>query len=303
MTAQIHGGPHGWLNIYKPAGISSNKYINAVRRLAGKGTRVGHAGTLDPMADGVLPVAVGAATRLIPYCQEGVKTYVFTVSWGISTDTLDAEGAVTARSPAVPGAADIDAVLPGLTGEGVIQIPPVYSALKHQGKRLCDLARAGDVKTPQGRPVDIHSLKRIGGCASSAVFIAHCGKGTYVRAVARDICAALGVEGHVSRLTRVRYGNFFAESAFLLAPARQISYNRVFDARLLPPDCVLDDIPALQVNDGQARDLRDGKRLFPCPEGAPPEGEIAAMYCHNRFFALASRKDGALVPEKVFHLW
>lgn len=297
-----HPGPHGWLNLYKPVGVSSNYYLNTVRRAFGKHVRVGHAGTLDPMADGVLPVAVGAATRMIEYLQECVKVYSFTITWGVSTDSLDSEGNVTAVSHVRPSFRDVDACLPMLTGH-VMQTPPLYSAIKRNGKRLCDLARSGEqlIEPPKARPAVIYHLKRIRHNHESADFIAYVGKGVYVRSIARDICSSLGAEGHVTALTRERYGFFFKECSFLLAEANQSLYKNKFEARLCAADSALDDIPAMRVSADEAKRLRDGQEIL-TDVRVSYATRVALYDDKGRFFAIATIGSESIKADKVFHI-
>ncbi|MET0154544.1 MAG: tRNA pseudouridine(55) synthase TruB [Rickettsiales bacterium] len=251
---------HGWLNLYKPSGVSSNHYLNRLRRLLGKGVKVGHAGTLDPLAEGVLPVALGEATKCAGYGMGQSKTYWFTVTWGESTDTLDAEGAVIARSDARPSAHGLFSATKKITGR-IRQIPPVYSAIKIEGKRACDRARAGEKAEMAPREIDVYGFYVASRRSDSADFVAHCGKGTYVRALARDLCALVGSEGHVSRLVRSRVGNFFLEDAFLVAERAESAYKNTLASRLMPVDTALDDIPAIYATEAEEARLRCGQDM------------------------------------------
>jgi tRNA pseudouridine55 synthase len=299
------GTYHGWLNAYKPRGISSNHYLSRVRRVFGKGTKVGHAGTLDPLADGLLPVAVGSATRLIPFCMDASKAYVFTVAWGASTDTYDAEGAVTARSCRRPSRAEISAALPALSGE-ISQVPPVFSAVKRGGRRACDLAREGVVLDMAPRRVRIYGFRLLEAGEDEAELLVYCSKGTYVRSLARDLCVLLGAEGHVARLTRVKAGFFSLDDAFLVAKNAGTAYKHVLAGHLKPADTVLDDIPVLYVSQAEAADLRLGKSIAaPNPlgsEGADLSHARAALKCGRALVALAELRESRLRPRRVFNM-
>jgi len=251
----------GWLNVDKPLGVSSNAVVGKAR-WAFDAQKVGHAGTLDPMASGVLPLAFGEATKTIPFLMDADKVYDFTVQWGTSTDTLDAEGAVVATSDVRPDDTDIAAVLPQFIGE-ISQMPPAFSALKVDGKRAYDLARAGEEVTLQARPVRIDSLDLLACDAQSAAFRVACGKGTYVRSLARDIAAALGADGHVTVLRRTKVGRFHAHDAISFEKLESFRHNDAAESVLLGIATVLDDIPALAVTQTEADHLRHGRAICP----------------------------------------
>src|SRR4051794_8806064 len=198
---------HGWIVLDKPVGMTSTHAVSVLKRLY-QAKRAGHAGTLDPLASGCLPIALGEATKTVPFVMDGRKTYRFTVRWGEERDTDDAEGRVTATSDARPSAADIDALIPRFTGT-IEQVPPRFSAIKIDGERAYDLARDGEVVELAPRPVEIHRLDLVEvPDADHAVLAAECGKGTYVRAIARDMGRMLGCHGHVVALRRTGVGPF-----------------------------------------------------------------------------------------------
>jgi tRNA pseudouridine55 synthase len=248
--------------------------VSAVKRiLRGAGepkTKVGHGGTLDPLASGVLPIALGEATKLAGRMLDATKEYDFTIRFGEQTDTLDAEGEVVFRSDVRPTAEQVESILPSFTGE-IEQVPPAYSALKIGGKAAYARARAGeDVELPS-RGVTIHSLA-IGHSSEGAAEItlsAVVSKGTYIRSLARDIAQALGSVGHVSYLRRTRAGPFSLASAISLDFLEQAAKARALTRTVLPLTAALDDIPALPVTPGQAQLLRHGQRLagFPAQPG------------------------------------
>src|SRR6476619_828508 len=206
---------HGWLVLDKPVGMTSTHAVSVVKRLF-QARRAGHAGPLDPLASGLLPIALGEATKTVPFVMEGRKTYRFTVRWGEERDTVDADGRVVAVSPARPGRAAIEALLPGYTGT-ISQVPPRYSAIKSEGERAYDLARDGETVELAARPVEVGRLELVDTPdPDHAVLEAECGKGTYVRSLARDLGRALGCFGHVSALRRAAVGPFGEETMILL---------------------------------------------------------------------------------------
>jgi tRNA pseudouridine55 synthase len=251
---------HGWLVIDKPVGPGSTEIVSRVKRALREGgyakLKVGHGGTLDPLASGVLPVALGEATKLAGRMLDADKVYEFTIRFGEETDTLDAEGIVVATSEVRPTAAEMEAVLGRFTGE-IDQVPPAYSALKVDGRRAYDLARAGTVVALESRRVRVHSLERVG----EATFSARVSKGTYIRSLARDIARALETLGHVTMLRRLKAGPFTLESAISLDKMGELAKARQLEQALLPLAAGLDDIPALPVTPDQARALREGRGL------------------------------------------
>lgn len=255
---------HGWLVLDKPLGLGSTQGVSAVKRALRSGgygkAKVGHGGTLDPLASGVLPIAIGEATKLAGRMLDSDKEYVFTIRFGTQTDTLDAEGQVIATSDVRPDAAAIDAILPRFTG-AIEQVPPAYSALKVDGQRAYDLARAGEEVTLATRAVTIHSLVLDGVTPSEATLTARVSKGTYIRSLARDIALALGTVGHVSFLRRTQAGPFALAEAITLDKLDEIAKARSLEHSLLPLSAGLDDIPALPLDPDQAGALRQGRVL------------------------------------------
>jgi len=263
---------HGWIVLDKPVGLGSTQAVSAVKRLlreAGEPkTKVGHGGTLDQLASGVLPIALGEATKLAGRMLDATKAYEFTIRFGEETDTLDTEGAVVARSGVRPTIEQIEASLPAFTGE-IDQIPPAYSALKIEGKRASDRTRAGEDVELKARRVTIHELRMVLATADEATLSATVSKGTYIRSLARDIARALGTVGHVSYLRRTRAGPFSLESAISLDFLQTAAKARQLDGAVVPLIAALDDIPALPVTPDQAQLLRHGQKLvgFPAPPG------------------------------------
>jgi tRNA pseudouridine55 synthase len=263
---------HGWIILDKPIGLGSTQAVGAIKRIlreAGEPkTKVGHGGTLDPLASGVLPIALGEATKLCGRMLDATKGYDFTISFGAETETLDAEGRVVATSDVRPTIEEIEAVLPRFTGE-IEQVPPAYSALKVEGKAAYSRARAGEEVEMKPRSVTIFDLRVVEATRESATLSATVSKGTYIRSLARDIAAALNTVGTVTMLRRTRAGPFSLESAISLDFLEEAAKARALTRTVLPLDAALDDIPALPVTPDQARLLRHGQMLvgFPAKPG------------------------------------
>jgi tRNA pseudouridine55 synthase len=281
---------HGWIVLDKPIGLGSTTAVSAVKRILREGgepkTKVGHGGTLDPLANGVLPIALGEATKLAGRMLDATKTYDFTIRFGEETDTLDAEGAVVATSDHRPTVADAQAVLPRFTGE-IEQIPPAYSALKIDGKAAYARIRAGDVVEMKTRSITVHELNLLlphseRDTIDEISFSATVSKGTYIRSLARDIALALNTVGHVTMLRRTRAGPFNLDQAISLDFLEEAAKARALTRTVMPLTAALDDIPALPVTPDQARLLRHGQRLsgFPARPGfqlATSEGTPVAL--------------------------
>ncbi len=274
MTQQDRTGPalHGWLIIDKPVGPGSTDIVSAAKRALRVGgyakVKVGHGGTLDPLASGVLPVALGEATKLSGRMLDADKAYAFTVHFGAETDTLDLEGAVVETSDVRPTYAALKAVLADFTGP-IAQVPPAYSALKVDGKRAYDLARAGEEVVLASRNVTINSLTIASESSaadeehiSEATLVATVSKGTYIRSLARDIARALGSVGHVTMLRRLKAGPFTLAPAISLDSLAELGQGRTLEQALLPLTAGLDDIPALPVTPDQAGALRQGRQVI-----------------------------------------
>jgi tRNA pseudouridine55 synthase len=263
---------HGWIILDKPIGIGSTTAVSAVKRIlreAGEPkTKVGHGGTLDPLASGVLAIALGEATKLCGRMLDATKVYDFSIRFGEETDTLDAEGKVVATSDARPTLEQIEAILPSFTGE-IEQVPPAYSAVKIAGKAAYARARAGETVEPKARTANVHNLRisvsPAGPRLDTVTLSATVSKGTYIRSLTRDIARALGTVGHVSYLRRTRAGPFGLESAISLDFLNEAAKARALTRTVLPLTAALDDIPALPVTPDQARLLRHGQMLFGFP--------------------------------------
>lgn len=261
---------HGWIILDKPLGLGSTQGVAAVKRVcreAGLGkVKVGHGGTLDPLATGVLPIALGEATKLTGRMLDGAKEYSFTIAFGAETDTLDLEGQVVATSEVRPSLAAIEAALPRFTGR-IEQVPPAYSALKVDGERAYDLARAGEAVELKARSVTIFELRLIGYEGRALTLHAHVSKGTYIRSLARDIARALGTVGHVTMLRRTKAGPFTLDQAISLDKLNEVGKGAALEQVLLPFEAGLDDIPALSLDPEAARAVRQGRVLTGLAQG------------------------------------
>jgi tRNA pseudouridine55 synthase len=297
---------HGWIILDKPVGMTSTHAVGAIKRLF-TAKRAGHAGTLDPLASGMLPIALGEATKTVPFVMDGRKLYRFTVQWGEERDTDDAEGRVIETSAARPAAEAIRALLPSYIGT-IQQVPPRYSAIKIEGERAYDLARDGTQVELQARPVEIVRLELTEmPDADHAVFEAECGKGTYVRSLARDMGRALGCFGHVCALRRVEVGPFGAETMISLEELEAVCHRaaageaRLADA-IMPVETALDDIPALAVSGPDAARLHRGQAVLLRGRDAPNFRGPVYVTAGGRLLALAEVDRGEIVPKRVFNL-
>ncbi len=256
---------NGWVVIDKPIGLTSTQVLGRVRRVF-QPRKIGHGGTLDPLATGLLPIAMGEATKTVPYIMDGAKLYRFTLRWGIATATDDAEGKVVETSPARPTRAEIEAVLPQFLGE-IEQTPPIFSAVKVAGQRAYDKARAEEDFALEPRQVLITSLKLLEdvepeqGGPDHATFLAGCGKGAYMRALARDLGRALGTCAHVTALRRIAVGPFTEAHAISLESLEALGHSAADSGAVLPIETALDDIPALALTETEANRLRCGQAV------------------------------------------
>ncbi len=297
---------HGWVILDKPIGMTSTHAVAVLKRLF-NAKRAGHAGTLDPLASGGLPIALGEATKTVPFVMDGRKRYRFTVCWGEERDTDDTEGKVTQTSPARPSVEEIRALLPQFTGT-IEQTPPQYSAIKIQGERAYDLARDGEVVPLAPRPVEIHQLTLVEQIDTDrSVFEAECGKGTYVRALARDLGRILGSYGHICALRRTICGPFTEADMIPLADLealcdRAASGEGSLADALLPVETALDDIPALAVTRADAARLHRGQAVLLRGRDAPISNGTVYATVGGRLLALAEIGNGELIPKRVFNL-
>ncbi len=330
---------HGWLVLDKPLGLSSAQAVGAVKRILsshspckGEGWdgglvqhiqrelrreedphlnpppsrgrkkidfKIGHAGTLDPLASGILPLALGEATKTVQFMMDASKEYAFTVTWGERRDTDDAEGKVVGTRPVRAEMSQIVTLLPAFTGR-IQQVPPSYAAVKVEGTRAYALARAGQEVHLNAREVVINRLELIENDAESARFITECGKGTYIRSLARDMAAALGTVGYVSALRRIRVGRFGEAEAISLEKLEEIVHKNgpagVPAGLLHPVESVLDDIPARELDSASASKLRHGQNLPHTGEG------LVRARCNGELIAICSLGGGMMKPVRVFNL-
>ena len=292
---------HGWLVLDKPVDVTSTHAVALAKR-AFAAKKAGHAGTLDPLASGILPIALGEATKTVPFVMDGRKAYRFTVSWGVETSTDDAEGPAVATSPLRPSRAQIEAILPRFRGV-VLQTPPKFSAIKIAGERAYDLARDGESVELQPREVEIDALDVVAHDGDSSVFEAECGKGTYVRALARDMGRLLGCHGHVSALRRTRVGPFTEADAVPLATLEAARREGTDVLHVLAPvSRALSELPMLTVSRHEAGRLMRGQSALLRGADAPVETPAVAVFCQGQLVAIGEVAQGELHPRRIFHL-
>ena len=308
MARKRKGNPvHGWLNLNKPADITSTQCVGVLKRLY-NAQKVGHGGTLDPLADGVLPIAFGEATKTSQWAMDGDKEYVFTITWGVSTDSVDAEGRVVSTSDTRPSRDQLDAWLAGYRGT-VEQVPPKFSAIKVDGKRAYDLARDGEAFELKSRSVEVYSA-RVEAMASSdeTTIHVHCGKGFYVRALARDIACDLSCDGHITQLTRTRVGDMRLSEATPLEALKAEEDKSALLECLSPLQSMLGEIPRLAINSSEASELRQGRAIVLLPHvmeawrAAQLDERLALAINGETAIALGDVRAGRFQPSKVFQL-
>ena len=292
---------NGWIILDKPHGLGSTQAVGAVKRNlreAGYGkVKVGHGGTLDPLATGILPIAIGEATKLAGRMLDASKAYAFTVRFGEETDTLDLEGKVIAASDVRPAPAAIAAMLPRFTGP-IEQVPPVFSAIKVDGERAYELARAGEAVELKSRAVTIHSLEITAEGEGEVTLVAHVSKGTYIRSLARDIAHALGAVGHVTMLRRLKAGPFGLAQAISLDKLNEVGKGAPLEHVLLPLEAGLVDIPALDLSPEQARAVHQGRVL----DGLPPDDGLYWVRSGGKPVALVQLSGSSLTVARGFNL-
>jgi len=311
MGRRKKGNPvHGWVILDKPLGMTSTQAVGVVRRIF-DAQKAGHAGTLDPMATGILAIALGEATKTVPYAMDAEKTYRFTASWGEARDSDDAEGKVTGTSDKRPSQSEIEAMLPRFTGP-LNQTPPAYSAIKVQGERAYDLARDGEEVVLEPRLVQVYEARLLSAQADSAEFEIRCGKGTYVRSWVRDIAKALGTLGHVSALRRTRSGGWDEKDAVGVDTLTPFMHSPAAFGYLRPLSTALDGIPALAVSGPDTVRIRSGNPilirsgLFAKMKDGFGDGELSGLTVFLKEedgspVALAEIAEGELRPFRVFN--
>ena len=313
MARKKRGRPvHGWVVVDKPVGVTSTQVVGRIRRLF-DAEKAGHAGTLDPLASGILPIALGEATKTVAYAMDGEKTYRFTVRWGEARDTDDTEGKVTATSDVRPDPAAIAAVVPRFIGE-ISQVPPAYSAIKVDGERAYDLARSGETVELAARLIRIDDLRLAEiPDADHATFDVQSGKGAYMRGLARDIALALGTVGHIVALRRTRVGPFGLDASVPLAHIDALAEQSALDSILLPIATPLDDIPAVALTEAEAHRMRHGQpvallrrsdreRIAALDLDPDNPDAIVLATCGNIPVALSRIDGGEIRPVRILNL-
>lgn len=305
MARKRKGNPvHGWVILDKSAGVGSTPMVGKVR-YAFQAQKAGHGGTLDPFATGLLPIALGEATKTVSFVMDGEKSYRFTVRWGVETDSADIDGEVTATSELRPTKAAIIAALPQFIGD-IEQIPPIYSAIKIDGKRAYDLAREGKPVEMKPRQVKIYDLRLIEIVDEDhAIFEVNCGKGTYVRTIGRDLAKQLGTLGHLSALRRTKVGPFTEKHAISLAELEEMEHNAAVANVLQPIEAALDGIPALALSEEEAIRLRNGQAVsllrkvdLDRIKGLKAEDVVVALF-NGKAVALANYAKAEIKPIRV----
>jgi len=299
---------NGWVCLDKPYEMGSTEAVSRIRRLF-DAQKAGHAGTLDPLASGILPIALGEATKTVPFMMEAQKVYRFTIQWGVSTDSLDREGEIVARSDVRPSLEQMKAALPAFVGE-IDQVPPAFSAIKVDGQRAYDLAREGIEVELKARRVMIHEAAVTGAPDADHLEITmRTGKGVYVRSLARDLAVMLGAEGHVSALRRERVGPFSVENAVTLDSLEEMVHSGAASEGLLPVATALDDIPELAVTDQDAFSLRQGRPIVLLPRQVETlkgqlkgDARTVSVFLGQTLVALGQLRAGRLEPDRVFNL-
>ncbi len=288
----------GWLVIDKPLGITSSKVVGNVKYLT-KAQKVGHGGTLDPLASGILPIGLGEATKTMPFIVDASKEYEFTVEWGSATDSDDKEGAVIHSGGHVPTEGDIQGVLSEFIGT-IQQIPPAYSAIKVDGQRAYKLARDGETVELKPRSVEIQSLTIVShdDVAKSTSFHVECGKGTYVRSLGRDIALKLGTWAHITVLRRTRVGPFSLDRAISLEKLEQLGHSAPAAEYVLPVVTALDDILAFAITEAEALDIKFGRNIL---SSKAKQGTLVLMV-GDMPVAIAEAEDGVIRPLRVFNM-
>ncbi|MBL0320329.1 MAG: tRNA pseudouridine(55) synthase TruB [Alphaproteobacteria bacterium] len=300
MINSAKPGTHGWLLIDKPEGITSAQVVAKIKRLVGE--KVGHAGTLDPLATGILPLALGEATKTAGYVTCADKAYRFSIQWGESRSTEDREGEITAVSDVLPSDDAIKEALSHFAGE-IDQIPPQFSAIKVDGKRAYDLARQGQEFELKSRRVHLYSFVCLGSDNGQSTFEVHCSKGTYVRSLSRDLARHLGACGHISMLRRIKLGRFVEADTISLDKCEELVHNADLGKALLPLDRLLDDIPVLSVNSEQAKRLRFGQ-VIPVTEAiaaTQTQTEVRVVF-EGSLLAFGVCQGGMLKPKRIINL-
>lgn len=296
---------HGWLILDKPPGVTSAKVLRDLKSIIGR-QKMGHLGTLDTLATGVLPVALGEATKLIPYIKNNDKTYEFSVHWGERRSTGDSSGELLEVSPVRPSEPEINAMIPEFMGE-LYQVPPVYSAIKIQGKRASDRVRDGETITLPPRPIHIYEFELLGHTdLNQSNFRITCSKGTYVRSIVEDFAKKLGTVGFASRIHRTKSGPFWLKQAISLETLAKDPLIGLLEKYICAIPMVLDDIPAIGVSEKDVMDLRQGRSLAQVPKDGEPsvnhQVTVLITDTAGKAIAIAEVKDGKILPKRVLNI-
>ncbi|HEY5364073.1 MAG TPA: tRNA pseudouridine(55) synthase TruB [Aestuariivirga sp.] len=294
---------NGWIAFDKPYGMTSTQAVGKLRNMF-NAEKAGHGGTLDPLATGLLPIAFGEATKTVQWAMDGAKIYRFTAAWGAETNTDDLEGEITKRSDIRPSEVQIEAIMPQFIGT-IMQAPPAYSAIKIAGERAYDLARAGEIVEMKEREVHVDSLKLVKAAETHVEFEITCGKGTYIRSLARDMGRKLGCFAHVSALRRLKVGGLQEAQMISLEKLEEIANRGAIEAlkgALLPLETVLDGIPALAVLDTDAAKLRQGQTVLLRGANAPISEAAVLIRCDNQPIAIGEISQGFLKTKRLFNL-
>jgi tRNA pseudouridine55 synthase len=303
----LHSSLHGWISINKPIHMSSADVLRHLKKAFSlKGEKLGHAGTLDPLASGILPIAFGEATKTIPYLVDQEKTYIFEVTWGKSTSTDDSEGEIIKESLHRPTENEIKEILPFFTGD-ILQAPPPYSAIKIKGIRACDRMRQGESITLEARPVKIKSLEILDIISQDqARFKVTCSKGVYIRSLARDMALGLRTFGFASMIHRSKVGPFTEENSLHFKTLAKLSKKALLEEYINAIGMVLDDIPAIQVSLEEAKRLRQGNSIalphLPEERGTPGNNQFRLCFdTEKKLVAISEVKTGYIYPKRVFN--
>ncbi|ODT70366.1 MAG: tRNA pseudouridine(55) synthase TruB [Pelagibacterium sp. SCN 63-23] len=290
----------GWIVLNKPYDMTSTQAVGKVRWLL-SAAKAGHAGTLDPLATGILPIALGEATKVVPQVQDGIKVYRFAIGWGKATSTDDTEGEVIATSDIRPDRAALEAVLPRFTGT-IMQRPPAFSAIKVDGERAYDLARAGEMVELAARPIDIDAINLVEHGPETTVLEVTCGKGTYVRSLARDIAEALGTVGHVTSLHRAAVGPFTDADAVTIEQLEAAEAGTARDALMTPLASGLAELTEIRLDAGQAKAVSHGNAILLTGANAPLALDECWVSFKGTVLATGSVEFGQFKPRRVFNL-
>lgn len=301
LARKRKGNPiHGWVVLDKPYGLGSTSAVGKVRWLY-TAQKAGHAGTLDPLATGILPIALGEATKTVPFLVDAAKSYEVEITFGEARDTLDAEGEVIATSDQIIYGDDVEDVLHEFIGE-IDQIPPKYSAIKIDGKRAYDLARSGQDIEMKSRKVRIDDITFLASLPNWVKLSVDCGKGTYIRSLARDIAESLGTVGYVSALRRTRVGPFNLEQSFTLDALEKLCHRDAVSEALRPVETALDDIPVLALTEQEAIELKHGRAIVLTPSFTAVKSDWVLAMLEDKVIALCDISEGFFRPKKVFNL-